>query len=184
MRKEQEDIVLSAHGCGSLRTLLVRPPDFYGPEAELSYVRSLFEKALHGGTADLIGPLDTPHEFIYVPDLAKVLVAIAGREEAYGQAWNAAGPGTITTRRFAELVFAAAGRKPKLRVAGRNMLRLLGLFNPFLREVKEMHYLWTNPVLLDDARLRALLPDMVKTPYEEGIRLTLAAMRQAIPVAA
>lgn len=36
-----------------------------------------------------------------------------------------------------------------------------------------MHYLWTTPVILDDTRLRHLLPELRKTPYEEGIRLTL-----------
>jgi hypothetical protein len=58
------------------------------------------------------------------------------------------------------------------------MLRVLGLFNPFLREVVEMHYLWTT-VKLDDTRLRQLLPNLHKTPYPEGIRATMDAMRTA-----
>ena len=58
------------------------------------------------------------------------------------------------------------------------MLSVLGLFNPFLREVREMHYLWTTPVKLDDTKLRKLLPNVKKTPYEEGIRLTVEAMRR------
>jgi len=58
-------------------------------------------------------------------------------------------------------------------------LRVLGLFNPFMREVLEMHYLWTSPVKLDDTRLRKLLPDLHKTPYDEGIPLTVDAMRRA-----
>ena len=64
------------------------------------------------------------------------------------------------------------------------MLRVLGLFNPFLREVVEMQYLWTTPVKLDDTRLRQLLPNLHKTPYTEGIRRTVDAMRtRAIPAA-
>lgn len=123
------------------------------------------------------GPIDTPHEFIFVPDLAEGLIALSEKDEAYGKAWNVAGPGLTTTRQFAEQVFGAVHRKPRLRVAGKFMLRVLGIFNPFLREVVEMHYLWTTPVKLDDTRLRQLLPNLHKTLYVEGIRLTIDAMR-------
>jgi nucleoside-diphosphate-sugar epimerase len=178
MRKEQEDMVLAANGRGVLRTAVLRAPDFYGPDAELSYMRSIFAAAVTGSRANVIGPIDTPHEFVFVPDMAKTLIALSQMEEAWGQAWNLAGPALITVRQFAELAFRAAGTQPKLRVAGKTMLRLFGLFNPFMREVAEMHYLWTTPVNMDDRRLRALLPDLRKTPYEEGIRATIAAMQQ------
>jgi nucleoside-diphosphate-sugar epimerase len=177
MRKEQEDLVLAADGRNGMRTIVLRAPDFYGPTSELSFVRAIFDAALKGGTANVIGPVDTPHEFIFVPDLAATILELCNREEAYGQAWNVAGPGMISTRRFAELVFQAVGRRARLRPAGKNMLRLLGVFNPFLREVVEMHYLWTTPVQLDDARLRRLLPHLRKTSYEDGIAQTLRAMQ-------
>ncbi|HZU26356.1 MAG TPA: NAD-dependent epimerase/dehydratase family protein [Bryobacteraceae bacterium] len=176
-RKEQEDLVMAAHGRGLLRTAVVRAPDFYGPGAELSYASDMFKAALEGRRAQVIGPIDIPHEFIYVPDLARTLAELSEKDEAYGASWNVAGPGMITVRHFAELVFGAVGRKPALRVAGKTMLRLAGIFNPFLREVAEMHYLWTNPVQLDDTRLRALLPGLHKTSYEDGIRATVEAMR-------
>src|SRR5262245_40350016 len=177
MRKEQEDLVFAADDRTGMRTTILRPPDFYGPHSELSYVRAVFDAALKSGRASVIGPVDTPHEFIFVPDLAKTLLALSDAEGAYGQAWNIAGPGVISTRRFAELVFAAVGKKPKLRVAGKTTLRLLGLFNPFLREVVEMHYLWTTPVILNDESLRRLLGTLHKTPYEEGIHRTITSMR-------
>ena len=177
MRKEQEDLVLAADNKGVMRTTILRPPDFYGPDSELSYVRAIFDAALKGGTANVIGPIDTPHEFIFVPDLAETLIALSEKEEAYGKAWNVAGPGLITTRQFAEQVFAAVDQKPRLRVAEKFLLRVMGLFNPFLREVVEMHYLWTTPVKLDDTLLRQLIPNLHKTPYSEGIRATIESMR-------
>jgi nucleoside-diphosphate-sugar epimerase len=177
MRKEQEDLVLAADGQNGMRTTILRPPDFYGPTAELSYMRAIFNAALRGGTANVIGPIDTPHEFIFVPDLAATLLALLQKDEAYGQAWNVAGVGLITTRRFAELVFGAVGRRPRLRVANKIMLRVMGLFSRFLREVVEMHYLWTTPVVLDDRRLRQLIPNLRKTSYEYGVQATLESMR-------
>jgi nucleoside-diphosphate-sugar epimerase len=126
-----------------MRTTILRPPDFYGPDAELSYARSIFDAAVKGGTANVIGPVDTVHEFIFVPDLAETLLALSEKPEAYAQAWNVAGPALITTRQFAGLVFGAVHQKPRIRVAGKFVLRVLGLFNPLMREVVEMHYLWT-----------------------------------------
>src|SRR6516165_7896359 len=37
MRKEQEDLVLAADNPTGMRTTTLRPPDFYGPNSELSY---------------------------------------------------------------------------------------------------------------------------------------------------
>jgi nucleoside-diphosphate-sugar epimerase len=177
MRKEQEDLVFAADLRAGMRTTILRPPDFYGPDAELSYARAIFVAAVKGGTANVIGPVDTPHEFIFVPDVAETLVALSDKEEAYGQAWNVAGPGLMTTRKFADLVFAAVHQKTRIRAAGKFMLRVLGLFSPLMREVVEMHYLWTTPVKLDDTRLRKLLPNLKKTPYAEGIEATIKAMK-------
>src|SRR5262249_15017358 len=91
--------------------------------------------------------------------------------------WNLASAGATTERAMAERIFAEVGRKPKLLVANKLMLRALGLFDPLMREVVEMHYLWTSPVLLDDSALGELLGSLAKTSYAEGIKNTLAAMR-------
>jgi nucleoside-diphosphate-sugar epimerase len=179
MRKEQEDLVLAADQPGGMRTTILRPPDFYGSDAELSYARSIFDAAVRGGTANVIGPVDTPHDFIFVADVAETLVALSEKTEAYGQAWNVAGPGVLTTRQFADLVFGAVHQKPRIRAAGKFVLRIMGLFNPLMREVVEMHYLWTTPVKLDDSRLRKLLPNLKKTPYVEGVEATIKAMKTA-----
>jgi nucleoside-diphosphate-sugar epimerase len=57
------------------------------------------------------------------------------------------------------------------------MLKILGWFNPLMRELPEMLYLQETPVLLDDTKLRAKLGAVHKTPYDEGIRQTLAWMK-------
>jgi nucleoside-diphosphate-sugar epimerase len=62
-------------------------------------------------------------------------------------------------------------------VANKLMLRAIGLFDPFMREMVEMHYLLTTPVIMDDSALRELLGEIRKTSYVEGVKQTLAAMR-------
>jgi nucleoside-diphosphate-sugar epimerase len=179
MRKKQEDIVLSADHHYGLRTAVIRAADFYGPDAMNSFAHPMFTAALACKKATVVGPIDTLHDFLYVPDLARAVLLLAEHPGAFGRAWNIAGPEPITTRRFAEMIYAAADcKRADLLVVGKTMLRLAGFFDPIVREVMEMHYLWTNPVLLDDSRLRKLLPDLRKTPYDDGILATLNAMRE------
>ena len=177
MRKAQEDLLLEADAAGRIRGTILRLPDFYGPGIEKSFLHDAFIAALAGRTANLIGPVDTPHEFIYVPDVGPVLLDLATRPEAYGRWWHLGGPGTITQREFVTRVFTAAGRTARFRVAGRNTLRVMGLFNPLMRELVEMSYLHTTPVVLDDSALRGLLGTVRKTSYDEGIRKSLDQMK-------
>src|SRR5215470_7443268 len=181
MRKAQEDLLLEADAAGRIRGTILRLPDFYGPGIEKSFLHDAFVAALQGRTANLIGPIDTPHEFVFVPDVGPVLLDLADRPEAYGRWWHLGGPGTITQRELATNVFAAVGRKPKLRVAGKGMLRVMGLFNPLMRELVEMSYLHTTPVVLEDSAIQKLLGPVKKTSYDDGIRRTLDQMRAELP---
>ncbi|WP_146138419.1 NAD-dependent epimerase/dehydratase family protein, partial [Chamaesiphon polymorphus] len=177
MRKEQEDVLLEADAAGSIRGAILRLPDFYGPNVELSFLHSAFQAAVTGKQAQLIGPIDTPHEFMFVPDVGAVVLAMVNEPRAFGRIWHFGGAGTITQREFVERIFAAVNRKPSWIVANKLMLQALGLFDPFMRELVEMHYLWTTPAILDDTALHQLLGTIHKTSYDRGIELTLAASR-------
>ncbi len=178
-RKQQEDVLMAADDPNGLRTLSLRLPNFYGPYAALSIADGFVKAAIAGKTADLLGPVDLPQELCFTPDVGPVVAALLLRDDAFGQAYNFAGAGTLTWREFATEIFKAAGTKPKLRVAGPTMLKFIGLFSELMRELSEMSYLQTNPVLLDDRKLMKLLLDVKKTPYAEGIRRTVEAYRQA-----
>ncbi|HTX37873.1 MAG TPA: NAD-dependent epimerase/dehydratase family protein, partial [Bryobacteraceae bacterium] len=65
-RKEQEDLVLEAHRQGRIAGLIVRLPDFYGPGADNSLANPIFRAALAGKTANWVGPVNAPHEFVFV----------------------------------------------------------------------------------------------------------------------
>jgi nucleoside-diphosphate-sugar epimerase len=179
MRLAQEDLVLDAHGHNGLETLVLRLPDFYGPGVERSFLHGVFEGAAGGTRAQMIGPIDVPHEFVFVPDLGPVVETLTRTPQAFGRVLHLAGAGTITQREVAKRAYALCNRTPKLTVAGKPMLRALGLFNPVLRELVEMHYLLTDPVVLDDTALQTLIGPIRKTSYEEGIIQSLAAARAA-----
>jgi len=179
MRKQQEDIAMSAHERGPLRSMVVRLAAFYGPHADNGLANPIFRAALAGKTANWLGPIGALHEFVFVPDAGPVIAELASRDDCYGEAWNFAGPGEISALAFIQKVYQAVGREPKFRSAGRTLLRMLGWFNPLMRELPEMLYLQETPVLLDDEKLCRELGEVHKTSYDEGIKLTLDWMRHA-----
>jgi nucleoside-diphosphate-sugar epimerase len=171
MRKEQEDILFDA---GAAVTLL---PDFYGPGVEASMLGLALRDLVRGRTANWIGPLDVLRQHIYVPDAARILVDLAQREEAYGQRWNVATTGGIRMAEALEIVERILHRKPRIRTAGVMTLRIGGLFNPLLRELVELHPLYSGPMVLDGSKLGRLLGSVRTTSYEDGIRATIDSMR-------
>lgn len=177
-RKQQEDHVLEAHQAGKIQGLIVRLPDFYGPGATQALANLIFEGALANKTANWVGPVNTPHEFVYVPDTGPVIVELGSRDDCYGEAWNFGGPGAINTMDFITRVYRAVGLAPKYRTAGRGMLKVLGWFNPLMRELQEMIYLQETPVILDDSKLLAKLRAVHKTSYDDGIRQTIEYLRR------
>jgi len=173
MRKEQEDLVLAAHASGQIKTTILRLPDFYGPGVERSLLTDLFLAVKQNRKAKVIGPVDRPHEFVFVPDVGPVVAKLLDTPAAFGRAWNLGGSGVTTQL---ELMRMAFGGSPRYLAAGKTMLRLMGLFDPFLKEFVEMHYLMTEPLIVDDSALQQLLGGITKTPYSEGVRQSLAAV--------
>jgi nucleoside-diphosphate-sugar epimerase len=184
MRKQQEDLVLAAHAAGSIKATILRLPDFYGPDLDRSLLADAFRAAVEGRRAKLIGPIDRPHEYMFVPDVGPVVASLLADPRAFGRAWNFAGADVVTTRDLVSRIFARAGTRPRFAVAGKTTLRLMGLRDRLMREMVEMNYLMTTPVLLDDSALRNLLGGLRKTPYDEGIARTLAAARATTPATA
>jgi len=178
MRKQQEDLLLDADAAGKIRGTVLRLPDFYGPRVKNSFLDGVFNAAAKGGTANLIAPIDRPHQFVYVPDVGPVVLHLLRRPEAHGRWWHLAGDGTSSMQEIVAMVGKLAGKPIKARAAGLGMLRVIGLFQPIMRELVEMNYLLTDPFIMDDSALRALLGNVKTTPLEEGLRQSLEAARR------
>lgn len=179
MRKAQEDLLMAANSSGKIEAAILRLPDFYGPDVEKSFLSEAIKAAQYGGTANMVGPLEPPHEFVFVPDVGPVVARLIEEEQAFGHVWHLAGVGVTSQREMIDEIERQIGRKLKIRVAGKTVLRLFGLFNPFMRELVEMHYLLTDPVIMDDSALQRLIGPIAKTSYRGGISQCLEFGREA-----
>lgn len=156
-----------------LDILFAHFPDFYGPNAASTYLHSTFTSLLNGKRPIFVGPLDVPREFIYTPDGAKALVALALQTHTYNEHWNIPGHSTITGNEIINIANSFVGQSKKPLEIKKWMIAMLGIINPFMREVKEMMYLTKHSHILCGEKCEKHIGPIPKTPYEVGIIQTL-----------
>jgi nucleoside-diphosphate-sugar epimerase len=173
LRARLAETLLAAHRAGTVRAVIGRGSDYYGPRVRQSAAgERLFPAVLSGGKAMWAGSLDQPHSLTFIDDFARALVTLGEREEALGQVWHAPPAEALTGRQFIELTFAEAGRPPKVGTVSPLMIRLVGLVNPMVRELGELAYEFEAPFVLDGTKYERAFGG-APTPHSAAIRTTL-----------
>ncbi|KRE64710.1 epimerase [Paenibacillus sp. Soil750] len=160
------------------KVLIARLPDYYGPTAnEASYLGSTLEAIAAGKMAFYIGNMQTPREFIYLPDAAAMIVELASRDFAYQQNWNIPGAGVISGRDIVKIAQASSGSVKPVIPLKKIGLSLLGLGLPVMKEVVEMLYLTEEPLTLSRNKYERYIGPIVATSFQEGISSTIKALQ-------
>jgi nucleoside-diphosphate-sugar epimerase len=167
-----------AAAAGRVRVAVLRCTDFYGPDVPVSHIGSTALGALaQGKAAVLLAPPDTPHDFAYVPDIARAVITLLDApDDAYGQVWNMPCAPTRTPRQILRLGAQALGVKPKITAIPLWLLPILGLFVPFMREVDDVRFTWDRPYEVDGTKFTRRFGFEV-TPYEVGAPATALSFR-------
>ncbi len=182
LRAELEAELAARAGQG-LRSVVVRAGDFFGGGAG-SWLDLVIAKKLRQGRLVYPGPLDVPHAWAYLPDLARACVAVADRavqgDLPAVTRLHFAGH-TLTGHELLEALERAAqalGERPAAGFRRGGMpwaaLRVMGWFVPMLREVVDMAYLWRVPHALDGRALQARVGPLPATPVDAAL---LSALR-------
>lgn len=171
--------LLEAHCSGRVRATVGRASDYYGPGGINSLAGdTLFGAAISGKTVRWPATLDVPHQFNYLPDVARALVALGEREEANGEAWHLPAAEPLTGRRFAELVFDETDSPAKAAVFSKRMARVIGVFVPPLREFPEIWYQYERPFSADASKFQETFGPFTPTPHREATAQTIRWFRE------
>lgn len=169
--------LLDAHHEGRVEALIARSADFYGPGLHnvSMLAETVFKPLSLGKKANWLGRDDMKHSFTYVPDAARATALLGNTPSAFGQVWHLpTAPNPFTGREWVEQIAAALGARPRYRVAGKGLVRLLGLFVPVMRETVEMLYQYDREYVFDSNKFEQAF-EMAPTPYREGIRSVVEA---------
>lgn len=74
------------------------------------------------------------------------------------------------------VVVARGGQAPRVQAFPWWLVTLASPFVTTLREMREMRYLWQQPVRMANDRLRAMLGEEPHTPLEEAVQATLQGL--------
>jgi nucleoside-diphosphate-sugar epimerase len=168
---------LDAHNAGRLRATEVRASDFIGPSTQSLMGERVVPKVLAGRSCQVLGRLDETHSWTYIDDVARTLIACAQQPAAWGRVWHAPTNPPRTQREVINDLADAAGVKHvKVSVVPNAALRVLGLFNPLVRELPKTLYQFTAPFVIDDSSTRTVL-GLQPTPWPDVLSETIAAYR-------
>lgn len=177
VRAEAAQLVFDAHASGRIRAVIGRASDYFGPRgtATVNGPRT-FGAVVAGKPATWLGSLDVDHSMTYLEDIARALVVLGERPEAWGRAWHVPSH-TQPPREFLRRVHALAGRSPRIRATGRTMLAFGALFISEARQVRPMFYQFDRPFVSDSSDFERLLGPFEPTPLDHAIERTLAWWR-------
>jgi len=159
--------------------IIVRAGDFFGPGATAN---SWFSQIVAPGKP--VGRLKNPspdgvgHQWAYLPDVAETMVELIERDSSLPDfaVYHMNGFWDHDGRQMVEAIRRVSGGRAKIGAFPWWIVPLAAPFVTVMREVKEMRYLWKEPLRMSNAKLVAELGREPQTPIDEAVRASLVAL--------
>ena len=165
-----------------VQTIIVRAGDFFGPRTRNSwFAQGLVKPGRTPRVVQVPNAQGVGHEWSYLPDVAQTMVTLIERRHTLAAFsnfhmaghWDADG-----TEMAAAITRVMAHHGVEVRTR-RFPWWLMWVASPFvttLRELREMRYLWQQPVRMDNTRLVEVLGQEPHTPLDIAVRATLEGL--------
>ena len=178
IRAEMERRLKEATTRGA-RVIIVRAGDFFGPGAANNWFsQGMVQSGKPAKSVIYPGRRGIGHQWAYLPDVAETMARLVERRHDLPEfavyhmdgIWDADG------RTLIDAIGRVVGSAPTVWSFPWWSMPLLAPFVPLFKELREMRYLWSTPIRMDNARLVALLGEEPHTPLETAVRRTLESM--------
>lgn len=178
IRVEMERRLEKAAGEG-IRVLIVRAGDFFGPGAANSWFsQGMIKPGKPVASVSLPGSPGIGHSWAYLPDVAETmarLLELGNRLPAFARfhmrgVWDEDGMLLVDTIRRVTGRKISASRLPWW------LLRLASPFQPTLKELLGMRYVWQQPLQLENASPLKVLGEEPHTPLDDAMCSTLKSL--------
>ena len=174
---------LRAASLDGVRCIVVRAGDFFGPRAGNNWFsQGLVKPGMPVRSISQPGLPGVGHQWSYLPDVAQTMLQLIERRARlepfadFHMRGHFDADGGQMAAAIQRVVHADSGRTPTLRRFPWAMLMLAAPFVTFIREMREMRYLWREPIRMDNAKLVATLGAEPHTPLDVAVRDSLAGL--------
>lgn len=156
---------------GNLSAVIARSADFYGPgKINSVLIISVYENFLKGKKANWFSSLDFVHSFTYTPDAAKAVAILGNDPKADNGVWHLpTAKEPPTGRQWIEAFANEMNVKPRIQLATALLIKIMGLFNPLMREFVEMLYQYDRDYIFDSSKFEKTF-NFKPTDYAVGIK--------------
>ena len=165
-------MIMDEVASGNLTALIARSADFYGPNIKNTSVltETVFKNFSNGKKANWLISLEHKHSFTYTPDAGKATALLGNSDDAFNQVWHLpTAPNPMTGKEWISAIAAEMNVEPKSQVLSMFLLKILALFVPIMKELKEMAYQYDRDYHFDCSKFEKRF-NTTPTPYLEGIR--------------
>lgn len=172
VRAELAKIIMDEVEKGTLKALIARAADFYGPGIQNTsmFTETVLKPMSEGKTANWMGKANYKHSFTYTPDAGKATAILGNTETAFNQVWHLPTAGNPPTgKEWIEMSANAFGVKPSFREVSKLMLKRIGIIVPIMREMPEMLYQYDRDYVFNSDKFEKAF-DFKPTPYEQGLK--------------
>ena len=141
---------LARHEAGRIRMTEVRASDYLEDNSIFSI--TVAKPLLAGKRAYVPVPVDVPHSWTAIADVARTLVTAATDQRAWGKAWHVPTNPPLTVRQLAARFTEVRGMPAaKVTALPYPVLWTAGLFVTVLRELRTTRYQFAKPFVLDSS---------------------------------
>ena len=139
-RKRVVDIIMESVEKGEINAIIARAPDFISIKNSI-ITEMVIRNFLKGRKAMWFSRLDVVHNFITMPDAARATALLGNTDDAYNQTWHLPADQTrYTGQDWVNMIAELTESKPRVTIISPGLLWLIGIFNQYMREFKEMAY--------------------------------------------
>ncbi|HEY4176764.1 MAG TPA: NAD-dependent epimerase/dehydratase family protein [Kofleriaceae bacterium] len=162
-----------------VQVIIVRAGDYFGPNAANNWFSGALVKP-----GEKVGTIRNPahrgvgHQWAYLPDVAETMVRLVERAASLPAfaVYHMDGFFDEDGTEMATAIARVAGHGAKVKSFPWWIVPLAAPFVTFMREVKEMRYLWRESLRMSNERLVAILGEEPHTGLDEAVRTTLDSL--------
>ena len=182
IRVEMEKRLSTASKNGA-RVIIVRAGDFFGPKARNNWFsQGLVTLGKPVTTVKYAGHRGIGHQWSYIPDVARTMMELLSRRDtlpafaAFHTAGHWDADGSQLTESIRRVVARRTGAPPRGKAVPWGLVALASPLVTTFWEMREMRYLWSEPVRMTNDRLIATLGHEARTPLDDAVEATLMGL--------
>ena len=179
IRVQMERRLRAAAEQGDAPVVIVRAGDFFGgSRANSWFSQAMVTPGKPISSMTYPGKRGIGHQWAYLPDAAEIMIRLIEKGDQLPSfaVYHMRGHWDGDGRQMIEAVQRVVGHKVKVKSFPWWIVPLASPFVTFMRELREMSYLWDVPLEMRNDRLVAVLGEEPHTPIDEAVRASLVSI--------